>query len=76
MLLRALLLTAGLVSPVLAQAQPGIAAGGKDGAIKRSRSPSKRLPPESSTNMRWRHWSSPSICGKRAGRMTPFSFSI
>jgi hypothetical protein len=32
MLLRALLLTAGLVSPVLAQAQPGIAAVGKDGA--------------------------------------------
>ncbi len=32
MFLRALLLTAGLLSPLLAQAQPGITAGGKDTA--------------------------------------------
>jgi len=40
MFFRALLLTAGLVSPVLAQAQPGIAAGGKDAA---DQSPSQSI---------------------------------
>jgi hypothetical protein len=40
MLFRALLLTAGLVSPALAQAQPGIAAAGKDAA---DQSPSRSI---------------------------------